>query len=58
MNEQVEDLRLDRNDLVTTTQFVTRDIDFKVSETECRAIRLRGGFIRFQHSIVSHWLAP
>ncbi len=46
MNEQIEDLRFDRNDLAGTTQFMTRDIDFKVRETECRAIHLRGGFIR------------
>jgi len=58
MNEQIKDLRLDRDNLVATTQFVARDIDFKVGETECRATRLRGGFIRFQQSKISHWLAP
>ncbi|MGB9401509.1 MAG: hypothetical protein WCB69_20250, partial [Pseudolabrys sp.] len=59
VNEQIENLRFDRDDLATMTQLVTRNINFKVRETECRAIaRLRRGLFRCRHSKVSHWLAP
>ena len=48
MNKQIEDLRFDRNDLACTAQLVTRDINFIVRETECRAIHLRGGLIQIR----------
>ena len=38
MNEQIEDLRFDRDDLASVAQLVTRNINFIVRETECRAI--------------------